>query len=172
MTNDDLRKQEEFEARNALLQYYSSQSREHVSYLLTMGLLLFGSIQLVLASKPTLRFVGLVLWFFFSVMLRTMFRTLYWGHLAHAIIVADEDKLVPKNFAAGEFEDSQLRIHRLQIAAWNHVLKRHSWAAWFASFWSLEGWLVSGILAGTITGVLIWAYWNLAQYWFFYSFPW
>lgn len=104
-------------------------------------------------------------------MWRTLFRTLYWGYLASAIIVADEEKLVPTDLPADQFEDKQLRIRRLHIAAHNYVLKRHRWAAWFDSFGRLEGWVLSAILAMAISAALIWVYWNLAQYWFFYSFP-
>jgi len=163
---------EEDEIRTSLLSYYSSQCRDHTTYLLTMALVLLGSIQVAIAYAPRLRLMGLGIWLFAFITTRTLPRTLYWGYLANAIIVADEKKLVPDDSPVGEFEDKRLRTRRLHLAAVRYAVKQHSWAAWFVSAKCWEGWVLSGIAATVISGVLIYVYWELGVYLFYYLLPW
>jgi hypothetical protein len=149
--------EEEWNTRNALLGYYSTQTASHATLLLTIALLGLALGQLRLQK---LTFV-LALSILIAAFVRTLMRTFYWGYLASAIIQVadflgnvDRDDIEKEELDKG-FVCPELETYRLHNAAVKWINEKRSWASYFGSLFWLKGALLP-LLVFVIAFLFLW----------------
>ncbi len=157
--------EEEWNTRNALLGHYSMQAAAHVTLLLTFALVGLAIAGLKLQKLALVFGLSIVI----AAFVRTLGRTLYWGHLSHAIILvanslaSNRETLMAtslKEDLEKGYISPERETFRLHSAAYSWVRKKNPWATWFASLADKRGGLLT-IISFVLEVLILWFCYDL-----------